>query len=158
MGYLNSRERLLVRLGRMQRIVTADGERFQQKGVDTLIVIDALRLAMSGQIDRLVVVTGDSDLAPLLATVRDMGVEVELVYDPDTPVHPDLLEAADECTEIDDALFDAVLQDEDHSASTQGRNWQNKKNVQTLRSVLEAYAEHQAECEEEEGDDQEEAA
>ena len=122
------------------------------------MAIDAMRLAMNGQIDRVVLVSGDSDLAPLLEDLRNMGVDTELVYSPDTPVHRDLLNAADERTEIDQAFVDEIVQDENQANVDLGRSWQNKKSIQTLRSILETYAEHQSEYEEEEEGDQEEAA
>src|SRR5712692_10496777 len=59
--------RFEVRLGRLQYI---NGE-FKQKGVDVLLSIDLVELAATGQINKAILVTGDSDFAPAARRARD---------------------------------------------------------------------------------------
>ena len=45
----------------------------QEKGVDTTMVADMIRLAAAGAFDAMVLVTGDADHAPGLVAVRELG-------------------------------------------------------------------------------------
>jgi uncharacterized LabA/DUF88 family protein len=51
-------------------------KRQEQKGVDTLLVLDMVRLAQLGAYDVLVLVTGDTDLAEAVRVVQDYGKRV----------------------------------------------------------------------------------
>lgn len=51
-----------------------------EKGVDIEICCDALKLASAGRIDRLFIMTNDSDFAPLFRTLKDFGVNVSLIH------------------------------------------------------------------------------
>lgn len=54
-----------------------DGKkRFEQKGVDTLLVLDMVRLAQLGAYDVLILIAGDADLAEAVRTVQDYGKRV----------------------------------------------------------------------------------
>ena len=54
----------------------------QQKGVDTLIALDMVRLASRSAFGTAIVIAGDRDLAEVVRTVQDYGVRV-LIATPD---------------------------------------------------------------------------
>jgi len=93
--------RFEVRLGRLQII---DGK-FRQKGIDTLLSIDLVELAATGQVSKAVMVAGDSDFAPAARRARDKGVIVDLFYSPSTHVHDELEDACDDRIPIDSELM-----------------------------------------------------
>lgn len=97
--------RFEVRLGRLQLV---EGE-YRQKGIDTLLSIDLVELAATGQISKAVLITGDSDFAPAARRARDKGVIVDLFYSPATYVHSELLDACDDRVPLDRAQFDGCL-------------------------------------------------
>ena len=51
----------------------------QQKGVDTLFVIDLLKYAASGKIGSICLVTNDSDFAPAVHEAQQLGAAVNIV-------------------------------------------------------------------------------
>ena len=51
-----------------------------EKGIDTEICCDALRLASLGKMDRLFLFTNDRDFIPLCRTLKDFGVNISLVH------------------------------------------------------------------------------
>jgi uncharacterized LabA/DUF88 family protein len=51
-----------------------------EKGVDTEICCDALRLASLGKMDRLFFFTNDRDFIPLCKTLKEFGVNVSLIH------------------------------------------------------------------------------
>ena len=55
--------------------------RFQksEKGVDTEICCDALRLAATGRLDRLFLLSNDSDFIPLCRTLKEFGSNVSIL-------------------------------------------------------------------------------
>jgi uncharacterized LabA/DUF88 family protein len=95
--------RFEVRKGRLQRI----GTLFQQKRVDVLMAIDLVHLASTKQIQRAVLVTGDSDLVPAVDVAKFEGVIIDLYYHPNS-VHRELFDAVDDRHAIDDALIRKV--------------------------------------------------
>jgi len=66
-----------VREGRLQKI----DDSFTQKGVDTLITMDLLKVAMKKQVDEIVIITSDTDFVPISNDVRSSeGLKVNLAY------------------------------------------------------------------------------
>ena len=77
--------------------LTADDLKYpiRQKGVDMRIGTDIASMVMKGQIDTLVLVTGDSDFVPAAKVARREGVE--FILDPMwQSVSPDLMEHVDD--------------------------------------------------------------
>lgn len=102
--------RFEVRLG---KLAPRDGE-FEQKGVDVLFSVDIVRMSWAKQIDRVVLITGDSDFIPAVNAAKETGVIVELYYyisrnvgGPST--HQELIKAVDERYEINQDLIDRSL-------------------------------------------------
>lgn len=69
--------------------------KFEQKGVDMRIGIDVATLALHHQVDRIIVVTNDTDLIPALKTARRSGIQVVITQIGSMNTHPDLVEDAD---------------------------------------------------------------
>jgi uncharacterized LabA/DUF88 family protein len=69
--------------------------KFEQKGVDMRIGIDVATLALNHHVERIVVVTNDTDLIPALKAARRCGVQVVITQIGSMNTHPDLVEDAD---------------------------------------------------------------
>jgi uncharacterized LabA/DUF88 family protein len=95
--------RFEVRLGKLER----RGTEFVQKRVDVLLSVDLVRMSWGRQIDRAILVTGDSDFVPAVQAAKDAGVLVQLYYFPGF-VHDELLQACDDRIEITKELIDSV--------------------------------------------------
>jgi uncharacterized LabA/DUF88 family protein len=59
-----------------------------------MLAVDLVRLAWKGEIQRAVMLAGDSDFIPAVADARQAGVHVTLVYAPGT-AHEELVAACD---------------------------------------------------------------
>lgn len=70
---------------------------FEQKGVDMRIGLDIATAADARTVDRLILVSGDTDMIPAMKHARKAGLEVAIArLDPPAhPPHPSLLEHAD---------------------------------------------------------------
>jgi uncharacterized LabA/DUF88 family protein len=93
--------RFQFRQGKLQRI----GAEFKQKRVDIWMAVDLVRMSSNGQIEKAVLLTGDSDLVPAVEAARDEGVVVVLFYSPKSR-HDELLQACDERYEITGDLIE----------------------------------------------------
>ncbi|MGW0486524.1 NYN domain-containing protein [Nonomuraea sp. NPDC003214] len=68
---------------------------YQQKGVDTLLVLDMMRLAQQGACDTFILVAGDRDLAEAVRAVQQTGVKVYLAHPAGAPLATELRDLAD---------------------------------------------------------------
>jgi uncharacterized LabA/DUF88 family protein len=59
------------------------------------MAVDLVRMSSNRQIEKAVLVTGDSDLVPAIEAARDQGVVDALFYSPNSR-HDELLQACDE--------------------------------------------------------------
>ncbi len=101
--------RCQVRLGRLARRILPDGtERFEQKMVDVLLTVDLVRLSCERQIQRAVIIAGDSDFVPAIQVARDAGTIVQLYHGMTPLPHEELLHACDDRIVIDEKLIEAV--------------------------------------------------
>jgi uncharacterized LabA/DUF88 family protein len=92
--------RFEVRLGESSRELV-------QKRVDVLLSVDLVRMSWGRQIDRAILITGDSDFVPAVQAAKDAGVLVQLYYALGT-VNDDLLQACDDRFAITKDLIDSV--------------------------------------------------
>jgi len=94
--------RFEIRLGRLQRLMTVDGDDFRQKGVDILLAVDLVRMAWRDRIYKAVIVTNDTDFIPAIKEAKDAGVLVHLHYCNDKPfdIHEALYSICDDRTPI----------------------------------------------------------
>ncbi len=66
-----------IREGRLQKI----DETFQQKGVDTLMTMDLLKVAQQKEIKKIIIITADTDFVPIIKDIRKTyGIQVILAY------------------------------------------------------------------------------
>jgi len=100
--------RFQVRLGRLARYQTSEGTRFQQKMVDILLALDLAKLSLQQQVQRVVLIAGDSDFVPAIQIARDAGVVVQLYYHIPPYVNDELSRTCDERIEITRDLVNAV--------------------------------------------------
>ena len=63
------------------------------------MAVDLVRMGSNRQIEKAVLITGDSDLVPAIEAARDEGVVVVVYYSPNSR-HNELLQACDERYEI----------------------------------------------------------
>ncbi len=95
-----------LREGRLRKYYDASGNPdFVQKGVDSLLAIDMLKLALKGAIQKSVLISSDSDFVPIVRALRDEGVFVILYYyrsgdDATQCFSQDLYEASDDRKEF----------------------------------------------------------
>ena len=93
-GWITSLQRLPrfeVRLGRLVK----RGTSFEQKRVDVLLSVDLVRMSWDHQIQKAVLVSGDSDFVPAVQAAKDAGVLVHLCYSR-SAIHYELLNSCDE--------------------------------------------------------------
>lgn len=104
---LSKLPRFEVRQGRCGRIWDRERNdwKYVQKRVDVLLSVDLVRLASKSQIQRAVLIAGDSDFLPAVATAKDDGVQIHVYHSPNIrEIHRELWNAADERTPVDAAL------------------------------------------------------
>lgn len=101
--------RFQVRLGRLAKYPTPDGFKFVQKKVDILLSIDLVKLSVEHQIERAVLIAGDSDFVPAIQIARDAGTVVELRYH--ERVHDELKLSVDDRISIDQGFIDSILEE-----------------------------------------------
>ncbi len=105
--------RFEVRMGRLAKRIAEDGsERFEQKLVDVLLSIDLVLLSATRQITHAAIVAGDSDFIPAIKVAKNNGVAVWLFHGPQSHLHRDLWNVADERVLMDEEFFRAVLLEE----------------------------------------------
>lgn len=68
---------------------------FEQKGVDMRIGLDMANLSMSKAVERIILITADTDCIPSMKHARIHGLQVALVAFPDRRVAPELYWHAD---------------------------------------------------------------
>ena len=71
----------------------------QQKGVDTLIALDMVRLASRSVCETMVLIAGDRDLAEVVRTVQDFGIRVLVAT-------PNRASVAQELAQLADGIID----------------------------------------------------
>jgi uncharacterized LabA/DUF88 family protein len=116
MAALSRLPRFQVRLGKLEyRGVKHDGSPiFAQKRVDILLGVDMVELAATRQINRAILVAGDSDFLPAIEVVKRHGVLTVLWHGTrgghgrQSTCHNDLWDLCDERFEIDSVVANAV--------------------------------------------------
>lgn len=67
-----------------------------EKGIDIEMCCDALRLASAARLERLFILTNDSDFIPLCRTIRDFGSNISLIHvSASNPPNDELLREVD---------------------------------------------------------------
>lgn len=81
----------------------------QQKGVDTLIALDMVRLASRSAFETAIVISGDRDLAEVVRTVQDYGVQVLIATPNRASVASEVLQLADNVIDIGQDAIQKML-------------------------------------------------
>ncbi|MDP2925856.1 MAG: NYN domain-containing protein [Nanoarchaeota archaeon] len=69
--------KIIVREGRCQKIDNS----FQQKGVDTLMTMDLLKIAEQKKVGSIILITSDTDFVPIIKDIREgHNIQVILAY------------------------------------------------------------------------------
>ena len=68
---------------------------FEQKKVDVMIGLDVAWLASKKIVDRLILVSGDTDFIPVLKFARKEGIQVYIGSKQDKRIHDELLKHSD---------------------------------------------------------------
>ncbi|HET9147799.1 MAG TPA: NYN domain-containing protein [Acetobacteraceae bacterium] len=68
---------------------------FEQKGVDMRIGLDIANFCSSRAVDRIILITGDTDCIPAMKHGRKAGLQIVLVRFPNSLIAPELKEHAD---------------------------------------------------------------
>lgn len=107
--YLRKLKRFEVRLGKL--IYIPERGKPIQKRIDVLLSVDLVRMSWDKQIQRAILVTGDSDFVPAVKAAKDAGVLTIVYYSRGAPTvyaHDELLDACDERYEITEELIRSV--------------------------------------------------
>ncbi len=80
-----------------------------QKGVDTLITLDMVRLAQRRAYDIGILIAGDRDLAEPVRAAQDEGRRIILAVPHQAGVAPELRQLADDVLTLDDAALGCLL-------------------------------------------------
>lgn len=80
-----------------------------QKGVDTLIALDLVRLAGRGVIDTAVLISGDRDLAEAIRAAQDFGIEVLVATPRRNSVAREVAKLADGILDLTETQLAAML-------------------------------------------------
>ena len=75
------KEDVIFREGRIQKLKIDEEFVFKQKGVDTLMTMDLLKIAQSKEVNKIVLITSDTDFVPIIKDVRkNYKLNVILAY------------------------------------------------------------------------------
>ena len=83
----------------------------QQKGVDTLIALDMVRLAGRSAFSTAVLIAGDRDLAEVVRTTQDFGVRTIVATPNRSSLSTELAQLADEVITIEDIDLERMLEE-----------------------------------------------
>ena len=86
----------------------------QQKGVDTLIALDMVRLASRSAFGTAILISGDRDLAEVIRTVQDYGISVFVATPNKRSVAGEVLQIADGVVNISPEELRKMLPDDTH--------------------------------------------
>ena len=81
----------------------------QQKGVDTLIALDMVRLAGRSFCETMVLIAGDRDFAEVVRTSQDFGTRVLVATPKRTSVSREVAQLADDVIDISEAEVGRML-------------------------------------------------
>jgi uncharacterized LabA/DUF88 family protein len=73
--------KIIVREGRCQKIINQNKEEFTQKGVDTLLTMDLLKIAERKLAENIILMTSDTDFVPIIKDLQEnYNIKVILAY------------------------------------------------------------------------------
>jgi uncharacterized LabA/DUF88 family protein len=99
LSYLKNTQYLELRFGSLE----VRGNVQVEKGVDVMLAIDMVSLAHKNAYDTAILLSNDSDLAPAVDMVKDLGKHVEYAYISQKTVR--LIESCDVAVQIDSKIL-----------------------------------------------------
>lgn len=73
------KKRVIVREGRCQKIITKEGEDYNQKGVDVWLTMDLMRIPFDyPQTKEIILIFSDSDFVPVIEYLKNLGLTIIL--------------------------------------------------------------------------------
>lgn len=103
---LDSLPRFQVKKGRLQK---KGAGIFVQKGVDTLLSVDLVHLALTRQISDAILIAGDYDFNPAVEVAKTSGINIILVHSQDPKCyHRELWNICDERIPLNQTLVDSI--------------------------------------------------
>lgn len=106
-NHLKKIPRFEVKLGRLQKTSDEGQDQYTQKGVDMMLGVDLVKMSWDKQIQRAVIMTGDSDFVYAVQAAKDAGVITQLCYSNKLPVNQSLLDVFDENMLFTQDIIDA---------------------------------------------------
>lgn len=103
--------RFEIRLGKLEYrgINATDGKPiFEQKRVDIMLGVDMALLAAKQRIDRVAILTGDSDFIPALKVAKNEGILVHPYHGDPASVHREIWVEADDRTRIEASVIEQI--------------------------------------------------
>ncbi|MBI5347641.1 MAG: NYN domain-containing protein [Candidatus Aenigmarchaeota archaeon] len=106
------------RTGRLQQLRDDHGNVIQksdgtpmlkQKGIDMALGIDVTKLSATKQIQKIIIVAGDSDFIPAIIAAKQEGILVTLYYSAGTFLHDSLYEVCDDRVIITNELMSKCI-------------------------------------------------
>lgn len=95
-GIKNSYFKSIVKNGKASPLTASDVRlTMTQKGVDMRIGIDVATLSLKGQVDRIILISGDTDMIPAMKLARREGVQVVTVELDGRRIKPEIIEDSD---------------------------------------------------------------
>jgi uncharacterized LabA/DUF88 family protein len=88
---------------------------YEQKGVDTLLVLDLVTLAQIHAYETAILITGDRDIAEAVRAAQDLGRRLILVCPTQAGVSAELRQLADKVVDVDARDIEAVVTRRVHS-------------------------------------------
>lgn len=99
----------MLRMGRLKKIAN-NPLKFVQKGVDVLIAIDIVKLSNQPNISHIVLISGDTDLAPAIKVASDNYKKILFIHSPNASCFSaELLQLADNHYPLTDAFIQKVI-------------------------------------------------
>jgi len=74
---------------------------FEQKGVDQMMALDVAAMIEHNAVERVIIVTGDTELVPILDYARIRGLSVVVANPPGWQLHDSLQANSDRCRNVD---------------------------------------------------------
>jgi len=79
MDKLDKYDCVTIKQGRCRKLRTNSGWKYEQKGVDTLLTMDLMKLAMNDEkINTIILIASDTDFVPIVKHLRSIGMKVIL--------------------------------------------------------------------------------
>lgn len=101
--------RFEIRLGRFQKIENSLLVEYIQKGIDVMLAVDLVKMSLTKQIDKAIILTADSDFIYAVQTANEASIFTQLCYSDKHPINGSMVQVFDEKVIITDDLLNHCL-------------------------------------------------